>query len=387
VAVKTDGLAIPKIFEHLGVHAVVNGRGIYSDLGGSRLSPSVWAAMGDMNQYFVSMADLLDASGKIIARYLGTEAARVTPGAAASIMLMVAGVMTGNDASRTELLPRTDGLRDEIVLQRNHRYRYDRQITMTGARLVLAGDEQGTTSEQVRRVLTPRTAAIFVPAHRDGLGNTVLLSQVAAIGREHGVPTVVDAAYLSWPIENLTRYPREGADLVCFSAKYFGGPNAGGFVAGRRDLVASVAHNDFTRYESGPYLKYGRPLKLDRQTVVATVLALEEWLAMDHAERWASYARMVAAMQRRLSGIPGIRLDARYFTMDERLVPDPVNSLVVHVEPAVGTTASAIAARLAAGVPSVLVNTEPDALIICVDVLREGEETIIAERLREVLTH
>ena len=258
---------------------------------------------------------------------------------------------------------------------------------MTGARLVLAGDEQGTTSEQVRRVLTPRTAAIFVPAHRDGLGNTVLLSQVAAIGREHGVPTVVDAAYLSWPIENLTRYPREGADLVCFSAKYFGGPNAGGFVAGRRDLVASVAHNDFTRYESGPYLKYGRPLKLDRQTVVATVLALEEWLAMDHAERWASYARMVAAMQRRLSGIPGIRLDACYFTMDERLVPDPVNSLVVHVEPAVGTTASAIAARLAAGVPSVLVNTAPDALIICVDVLREGEETIIAERLREVLTH
>lgn len=224
---KTDGLAIPKIFEHLGVHAVVNGRGIYSDLGGSRLSPSVWAAMGDMNQYFVSMADLLDASGKIIARYLGTEAARVTPGAAASIMLMVAGVMTGNDASRTELLPRTDGLRDEIVLQRNHRYRYDRQITMTGARLVLAGDEQGTTSEQVRRVLTPRTAAIFVPAHRDGLGNTVLLSQVAAIGREHGVPTVVDAAYLSWPIENLTRYPREGADLVCFSAKYFGGPKCG----------------------------------------------------------------------------------------------------------------------------------------------------------------
>ena len=110
---KTDGLAIPKIFEHLGVNAAVNGRGIYSDLGGSRLSPSVWAAMGDMNQYFVSMADLLDASGKIIARYLGTEAARVTPGAAASIMLMVAGVMTGNDASRTELLPRTDGLRDE----------------------------------------------------------------------------------------------------------------------------------------------------------------------------------------------------------------------------------------------------------------------------------
>jgi seryl-tRNA(Sec) selenium transferase len=375
--------AVPDIFARVGVRPVINGCGIYSDLGGSRLSPSIWAAMSDINEQFVSMVELLRTSGEIIARHVGTEAARVTPGAAASIMLMVAGIMTGKDASRTELLPRTEGLRDEILLQWNHRYKYDRQIAMTGARIVRVGSAQGTTADEVRNAITPRTAAFFLPAHLDGVAGTVPLVELADLGRDAGVPTLVDAAYQCWPLENFRKYSREGADLVCFSAKYFGGPNAAGFVAGRRDLVDAIADNDFTRYESGRYRKYGRPLKLDRHTVVATVLALEEWLAADHRERWAAYARMVANLRQRLTDIRGIRLEARYFTMDERLVPEPINSLVVEVEPGSGIGAAAVAARLAEGMPSILVNVEADRLIVCVDALREGEETIIADLLRD----
>src|SRR5262249_12020882 len=330
-----------------GVGGVNEGGGIESGLGGARLSPSIWAAMGDVNEHFVSMVELLRTSGEIIARHVGTEAARVTPGAAASIMLMVAGVMTGKDASRTELLPRTEGLRDEIVLQWNHRYKYDRLIAMPGARLVRVGGEQGPTAEEICEAVTPRTAAFFLPAHLDGAQGTVPLSELVPLAREAGVPALVDAAYQCWPLEHFRKYSREGADLVCFSAKYFGGPNAAGFVAGRRDLVDAIADNDFTRYESGRYRKYGRPLKLDRHMVVATVLAPEEWLAMDHGERWAAYGRMVANLRRRLAAVPGIRMEERYFTMDERLVPEPVNSLVVEVEPSSGTSAAAVAARLA----------------------------------------
>jgi L-seryl-tRNA(Ser) seleniumtransferase len=382
---KSGASAAPDIFARVGVRPVINGCGIYSDLGGSRLSPSIWAAMGDMNEHFVSMVELLRTSGEIIAHHVGAEAARVTPGAAASIMLMVAGVLTGKDASRTELLPRTEGLRDEIVLQWNHRYKYDRQIAMTGARIVRVGGGHGTTADEVRQALTPRTAAFFLPAHLNGVRDTVPLVEFVALAREAGAPTLVDAAYQCWPLENFRKYSREGADLVCFSAKYFGGPNAGGFVAGRRDLVDAIADNDFTRYESGRYRKYGRPLKLDRHTVVATVLALEEWLAMDHGERWAAYGRMVANLRRRLAAVRGIRLEERYFTMDERLVPEPVNSLVVEVDPSSGTNAAAVAARLAEEMPSILVNVEADRLIVCVDALHEGEETIIADRLRDAL--
>jgi L-seryl-tRNA(Ser) seleniumtransferase len=176
-----------------------------------------------------------------------------------------------------------------------------------------------------------------------------------------------------------------GADLVCFSAKYFGGPNAGGFVAGRRDLVAAVAAIDFTRHESGPYRRFGRAFKLDRSAIVATALALEEWLAMDHAARWAGYARQIGALRSDLADLPGLSLTPMCFTMDERLVPDPVNCLHVRLDPALRRTVAAIAGELAAGDPSIRCIVEPDALVFVAETLREGDERLIARRLREAI--
>ena len=48
-------------------------------------------------------------------------------------------------------------------------------------------------------------------------------------------------------------------DVACFSAKYFWGPNGGGFVAGRAAVVADVAALDFTGYESGAGARSGAP--------------------------------------------------------------------------------------------------------------------------------
>ncbi len=121
---------------------------------------------------------------------------------------------------------------------------------------------------------------------------------MSASARNHGVPVLVDAAYLNDPPSIMSTFIPRGADLVCFSAKYFWGPNSSGFICGRRDLIDAVAGIDFTRYESGKYLTFGRPWKMDRQIIVATVLALKEWLEMDHKARWESYREKVAAMRR-----------------------------------------------------------------------------------------
>ena len=58
------------------------------------------------------------------------------------------------------------------------------------------------------------------------------LDELAPLARAAGVPVVVDAAYLSFPLSELARWSAAG-DVACFSAKYFWGPNGGGFVAGR----------------------------------------------------------------------------------------------------------------------------------------------------------
>ena len=93
------------VFERLGVPPVINACGIYTDLGGSMLSPEVWEAMQEANQFFMSMPDLLDHTGARIAELMGAEAGRITPGASAAIALSVSACMTGHDGAKWEQLP------------------------------------------------------------------------------------------------------------------------------------------------------------------------------------------------------------------------------------------------------------------------------------------
>jgi D-glucosaminate-6-phosphate ammonia-lyase len=378
--------AQPSIFAALGVKPVINACGIYTDLGGSRLSPRVLAAMEETNRSFVRMVDLLEKSGQHIAGLLGAEAAQVTPGAAAAIMLGTAACMAGTDGGRSERLPDTTGMKNEILIQRRHRYKYDRQVAMTGARLIEIGTDNGCNAGDIVEAITARTAMVLHPAHLDRAAGTVALDEVAKLAQARGVPVFVDAAYMNYPTDIMGGYVQRGADLVALSAKYFGGPNAGGFVMGRRDLIAAVANVHFTRYESGRYLKYGRPLKMDRQTVAAVVVALEEWLAMDHARRFATYARQAEWLRDALAGLRGVALRPMSFTMDERLVPEPVNCLVIRIDAAVaGIDAGAVAEALEAGTPSILAIREDDKIAIVMDVLEDEEVAVIAARLRTVL--
>jgi D-glucosaminate-6-phosphate ammonia-lyase len=374
------------LLRRLGVKPVINACGIYTDLGGSRLSPGVWAAMAEVNRNFVRLTDLLDSSGRHIAQLLGAEGARVTPGAAAAIMLGTAACMAGTDGTKSEQLPDTKGMRSEVLIQAGHRYKYDRQVSLTGAKLIEVGTANGTRPDQFERAITERTAMVIHPAHLDGKPGTLSLEQVAALAHKRGVPVFVDAAYMNYPTDLMSGYLRRGGDLVAISAKYFGGPNAGGFLLGRKDLIPAVANVHFTRYESGKYLKFGRPLKMDRQTIVAVVSALEEWLKADHKARFATYVRQVNMLQAKLKGLPGLELAPMCFTMDERLVPSPVNCLVIGFDKAIaGLSANEAADALAAGDPSILAVVEGDRLAVVMDVLEDPEVLYIAERLRQIL--
>jgi L-seryl-tRNA(Ser) seleniumtransferase len=367
--------------DRFDVRPVINACGIYTDLGRSRLSPTVWAAMTEANDHFIDMVELLDRGGDIIARLIGVEAARITPGASAAIALGAGACMTGCDQQRIEALPQTVGMPHEVILQRGHRYKYQRCVELAGARIVEVGSDDRTTPEEIAAAIGPNTAALFVPAHLDGQYGTVPLTEVAAIGHERDIPTFVDAAYMNYPVEIMGSFTAQGADLVCFSAKYFGGPNAAGFLAGRRDLIAAVGALDFTRHESGPYRRFGRAFKMDRQTVVATLLALEEWLSMDHDARWQMYSQQVETLRAGLAGLPNATLTPMCFTMDERLIPEPVNCLVVELSPEAPQTAADIARTLATGNPAIRCIVEGNALVIVVETVREGEEVVIIERL------
>jgi L-seryl-tRNA(Ser) seleniumtransferase len=345
------------LYDSLGVRRVINACGIYTDLGGSVLAPSAWAAAAEANSTWAAMDELLDASGRLIASLCESEAARVVPGASAGIALSIAACIARGDGPTSEALPLGNGA--VVLMQRGHEYKYARCAALAGARVewtddiaaALAGDE--------------RPVAILHPAHLDAAA--VGLRTLAPLAASAGVPIVVDAAFQSFPLDELSRWAR-GGDVAVFSAKYFWGPNGGGFVAGRSGLVADLAALDFTGYESGRWRTFGRAFKLDRATVAATVAALSEWVEMDHDARLAGLAELARALAARCGELDGALVSLQQFTLDERLIDGPLNAVLVR-----GGDPGRLVAELAAGDPSVRAFVDGDALVFCTDALTVPE--------------
>lgn len=359
------------VYEQLGATPVVNAMGVYTDLGGSMLSPRVLAAMEEANEWFVSIPDLLESTGRAIAELVGAEHARVTPGAAASLALGTAACLTRGEPELVGLLPETDGV---VLIQQAHRYKYDRCIRVAGARLQEVGDDE------LSGALGGRPCALAFPAHLDGEHGTVSLSDALELAQTAGVPVLVDAAFQVDPPERLRELTATGADLICVSSKYYGGPNAGGFVCGKRKWVDAVAALDFVRFESDEHHRFGRPFKLDRGTIVGVVEGLREWFETDHEARWDGYRRKAEALAERLTGLPGIELTPMCFTMTETLEPQPVNCLHIAVE-----EAATIERTLREGNPSIRVHALADALVVAFDTIPDAHEDLLGERLEAAL--
>jgi seryl-tRNA(Sec) selenium transferase len=172
-----------------------------------------------------------------------------------------------------------------------------------------------------------------------------------------------------------------GGDLVCISSKYLGGPNSGGFVFGRRQLIDWIARCDFTGFESSDYLTFGRPFKLDRQIIVGVTEAVREWTQMDHQVRFTNYTEQISKLSEMLADISGARLVPRFFTMEETLEDGPSNCLQI-VLPAT-IDARMVAQRLRERSPRVLLHVYGNSLAVAMEVVLPGEELIIGQRILE----
>ncbi len=373
-----------RLYAEMGVRPIINAAGAYTILGGSALSPTVEAAMQSANNYFVEMRELLESSGRIIAGVLDVEAAYVTSGAAGALALAAAACMTRGDPEKMERLPDPTGMPDEIVIQRGLRVKYDRCVTVPGAHLVEVGDDAGTMPDQLEAALGPKTAAVhfLAPGERPGV---LPVKDVIRIAHAHDVPVIVDAAGQTYPLDNLRKYARWGADLVAYAGKYFNAPHSTGLLVGRKDLVEAAALNGFVGFETSGYRTFGRPMKLDRQEIIAVVVALREWLSMNHEERLLTYGARAQRILDNLQNVPNVKA----YLMSERETPPPVTREAVCLEldeERLGKTSTQVAAELRLGMPGVWVYAYPGGINVSVAFFRDGEEEIVAERLRLALT-
>ena len=236
----------------LGVRPHVGAHEHLSSMGGSRMPAEVMAAMTEANRYFVDMAELHDAAGRRIAEIMGAEAALVSSGAFATMLVGAAGVLTGSDEERMRLLPNPTWPKVECLFQTAHRFFYDNVFGLAGMKLVEAG-----TRAEYEAAITDRTALLvglayiehqtrgvppFPVRHRQEHDpETLMPLEIIEIGRRRGVPVMIDLASNLPPKENLTRYLEAGADLVVVSGgKGIRGPNSTGILAGRADLIEAA---------------------------------------------------------------------------------------------------------------------------------------------------
>jgi L-seryl-tRNA(Ser) seleniumtransferase len=118
-------------------------------------------AMLDASRHFVNLDELQRAVGTKLAEITHNEAAYVSTGAAAGLVLATAACVAGTDPAAIARLPDTTGLKNEVIIHKSHRNGYDHAVRQVGVKIVEIGMALSTAAWELEEAINEKTAAIF----------------------------------------------------------------------------------------------------------------------------------------------------------------------------------------------------------------------------------
>jgi L-seryl-tRNA(Ser) seleniumtransferase len=368
------------IYKEIGATPIINAIGSVTMLGGSTPLPEVKEAMEAADVAYIPLMELEEKAGKWLADMIDVPAAYVTSGAGSALTLATAAIMAGDDDDRIQQLPDTTGMKNEILIQRRHRYWYDRCLELAGAKLVDFGSDDETTREDLENAIGPNTAAVhYYMVEQTPDPKALSLEDTIEIAHAKGVLVTVDAAGQIYPLENFGKYVRMGADFQCIAAKYMGAPQSTGLALGSEDLIRKLSYQSFVGYEGRRIRGVGRPQKIDRQEIMGAVAATRRWFTMNHEERLATIEQQCQTVMGPLRGIPGLTV-----TMLDNVIGHQPFGVQISVDPAAaGMTAQDVVDKLKAGDPPVWtrVREGESDIVIHGFGMSEGQDKIVGERI------
>ena len=382
---------------------VINGSGIviHTNLGRSPLPRAAETALKETAWGYSNLEFDLERGERgeryvhverLLCQLTGAEAALVVNNNAAAVMLALSGLACGREVivSRGELVEIGGSFRIPDVMRQS------------GATLVEVGTTNRTHPKDYRNAITEQTG-LLLKVHTSnfvvvGFTAEVDTAEMVQIGRETGLPTMVDAG--SGCLIDLTKFgiPGEatvqehvkaGADLVTFSGdKLLGGPQAG-LIVGSSTMIG--------RLKCHPLL---RALRIDKLTLAS----LEATLRLYRDERQA----VTEIPTLRMLTIPLEELDLRLrraLRRLRRLLPDSVT-----LTPAVGTSspgggsfpliqlptrlielslrglsANSLETALRATDPPVVGRIQKDRFMLDLRTLSEDDLPLLASAIRQVM--
>ena len=103
------------------------------------------------------MIELQSKTGVRLAELTRNQAAYVSSGAAAGLVLAAGACIAGTDPAKIAKLPhRCDELKNEIIIHRFQRNHYDNNVQTTGARFVEIGNHRTTHLWELEAAIGPR---------------------------------------------------------------------------------------------------------------------------------------------------------------------------------------------------------------------------------------
>jgi L-seryl-tRNA(Ser) seleniumtransferase len=372
-------------YEKLGVQKIINAAGTYTYLTAALMPPQVQRAVAQAALHPVVLKDLQRASGEYIAKRLRCEGALVSSGASAALTLATAACIASANGTTPDQIPEAIGsMKNEVIVQKAHRYEYDHAMLLCGVRIV-----EVVTLEDYKRAFTVKTIMtnFFNAAEAGEIDRKAWLD----IAHQHNVPCHMDAAADMPPIENLWKYTGMGYDLVCFSGgKGIRGPQNAGLLLGKKKLIDLAVENDSPNSDA-----VGRGMKVAKEQIVGMVAAVD-WLLdqndeVDHAE----YMRRAETIIERVKNIPSMK--AEIFVPE---IANHVPHLILAYDPAVvGVTPKQVQERLRRQRPQIELNpatgstgrlgthSNENTIVIGTWMLQPGEAEIVGRQVHEVLAN
>jgi len=372
-------------YEKLGVQKIINAAGTYTYLTAAVMPPQVQRAVAQAALHPVVLKDLQQASGEYLAKKLRCEGALVTSGASAALTLATAACIASANGARAEQIPEdVSSMKNEIIVQKAHRYEYDHAMLLCGVRIV-----EVVTVEDYKRAFTTKTVMtnFFNAAEAGEIDRQTWLD----IAHQHGVPCHLDAAADMPPIENLWKYTGMGFDLVCFSGgKGIRGPQNAGLLLGKKHLTDLAAENDSPNSDA-----VGRGMKVAKEQIVGMVAAIDWLLEQSDEANEAEYLRRANTIIQSVKDIPTMKT--------EIFVPEIANHvphLILAYDPSVvGVTPKQVQETLRNQRPQIELNpatgttgrlgphSNEKTIVVGTWMLQPGEAEVVGHSLHAVLSH
>lgn len=360
-------------FAELGVRTFINAAGTYTSMTASLMRPETMEAIRYASRKFCMLDELQDKVGERIAAITHAEAAVVTSGAFAALTIGMAGILTGKDPARVRQLPKLEGtgMKSEVICQKGHAIGYNQALTNTGVRIIMI-----ETREELEKAIGRNTAALHF-LHINADRGRIQHEEWVEVGRKHGIPTTIDIAADVPPVSNLWRFNDMGFDWVAISGgKALRGPQSAGILMGKKHIIEAARLSMPPRGET-----IARGMKVNKEEILGMWAALEEFVRIDHDKEYQMFQARIDRIKAAAESVKGVSSQVNHpklgnctptlnITWDAALVRQDGNQL---------------REALRKGDPSIEVMGGKDNLSITAWQLVEGEDRIVARRVREVL--